>query len=112
MIKVDLVLVDALVIVYVPFRIPIIITRPTVTSTYVGIMVVNFSVQIQTNLRQNLDKKTAWIIEELIDFDRLKSLKRVTRVEVDYVKVNSQCTECNMEVIAGRNLQIPGPECE
>ena len=39
-------------------------------------------------------------------------LKGVTRVEVDYVKVNSHCTECNKEVIADRNLQIPGPECE
>ena len=39
-------------------------------------------------------------------------LKGVTRVEVDCVKVNSQCTECNIEVIADRNLQIPGPECE
>ena len=33
-------------------------------------------------------------------------------IEVDYAKVNSQCTECNIEVIADRNLQIPGPECE
>ena len=40
------------------------------------------------------------------------ALKGVTRVEVDYVKVNSQCIECNKEVIADRNLQIPGPECE
>ena len=39
-------------------------------------------------------------------------LKGVTRVEVDYVKVNSQFTECNIEVIADRNLQILGPECE
>ena len=42
----------------------------------------------------------------------IKYLKGVTRVEVDCVKVNSQCTECNIEVIADRNLQIPGPECE
>ena len=45
-------------------------------------------------------------------FPDLVQLKGVTRVEVDYVKVNSQCTECNIEVIADRNLQIPGPECE